>query len=529
MASEAELVLSGRDEQLLRTLKRVERAQDRLEQQSRDIGRTTVQSQKQSQDALGATIGHYVQMLSSIGGITAAARAAVQVYETWLANIKEISAESRKAQNELVTYAALQAGGDKAAAVRDAAALGAQYGVPRAEAFATAQSMESMFGKQVGRSVAEEIYRGSLVGVPTSLGAEAAITARTLGVDPAWFIRMGYSAGEASGRDPATLIRGSAGLIAFNDPQFGMSAATVLSEAVTPERLRTAVEQAGRGLSSQGLGRTEFFKALEGGRLTPGMWNLPMPLSQEQRLQVIAAMGWDTPEELAQIGITEIEQQRALSALGRNYSAVDAVRPRIIANASNVDLLMQKRTGVEDELPVSALDRMIQRAQVEYENELAGIRSGAGEASAIRANAIMLEQRARAIALTQMGRRHGWVQQYVEDGLVTDVDDVDRIIGNLIRGRLPGNPEDLEYWRRTYAAMQEITGGVAGSADELIRVLTSSDPVRDVTPQLGPTGRESSDRIAGFLKEIAENTRWMRRAIPPVETIGPVGPRVPVG
>ncbi len=338
----------------------------------------------------GKALGTVRSLATAFGpgiGVAGSIMLASRSFETWRQNLQEISTEAKQAAAEIIAFAALQEGGEKAQAVIEAEQLAARYGIDdRAQSFNTVQALQSAYGgdRQKGMESAATVFGASQLGIPVESGRELEVLGASQGQSPGEAIRRAYVAGQASSRDPATISKAASGISFWDDPEVGFAAAGVLSAGVKEDELQTYLTRGGIGLST--VGNLEEWIKEQG----------LQQASQLERLKRLAQQGIDTPEELAEIGVDEVREQKSLAILVRNAADVERILGEIQGKAKP-GLLAGQRQAVESELPTVELARQAQVMESEFKAEQA---FGPSATPALQEE---LEERARGLLYQKAG------------------------------------------------------------------------------------------------------------------------------
>jgi len=333
--------------------------------------------------------------LLGIAGPGAALAMINQSYQTWLNNAREISSEVRKAADEMIAFAALQEGGAKAERVKRSYALMAQYGIlERGTGINIIQSIQSKIAGEHPELTQAEVFERTLkqaepvfgaaqMGVPLEAAGELEKVGAGLGLPGGQILRQAYIAGQLSLRDPALLAKAGPGLSFFDDMEFAMAAGAQLA-AVKGEELPTYLKAAGVGLSGVS-GLAEFWKeqGLEGA-------------TRQQRLQALAAGGYDSPEKLGALGLGEIRQQEAISLLVPKIAEIDSLM-RGIREQAVPGVFVKQRAEVEKELPGMVAERRARILESKFKDE------AVFGAQAERMTDEEYQQQLRGLALRRLG------------------------------------------------------------------------------------------------------------------------------
>ena len=378
-----------------------------------------------------------------------------QAYEVWIANQREISQEAKKAQNEIVAFAALQEDGTKRDRVLAAGNLAAQFGVTdRGQAFNTVQALQSVRKGDIveGTRSARTVFEASQLGVPVELGRELELLGASQGQEPGQAIRRAFVAGQQSARTPATLATAAPALKFFDDKDTGFAAAGVLAGSVGEGNLQTFVKRAGIALSSVGAAQKKFEK-LGLGKAT-----------QLERLTKLSDLGVDTAEELKEFGFTEIRSIEALAGLVPNVEEVKRIRGEIVKQAVP-GLFSAQRKSLENQLPSAAKSRKIDVLSATFQNETAfGESSGA-------ALDLEVEQKVRGLAFKKLGIEQVFqAVPFFGKGIgLQDAIDQEGRTTLFQQGLLPAHAqkEVAKEMRRINATLEESSAGISRAAEAI--------------------------------------------------------------
>ena len=308
-----------------------------------------------------ASVQSLATRLAGGGGVLAAVNQINQAYEIWIKNIREVSDESKKAQDEIIAFAALQEGGTKATRVQRASDLATRFGISsRGEAFNTVQALQSARGGdfEAGLRIAETVFAAKQVGIPVEFGRELEVLGASQGQRPGQALRRAFVAGQESSRSPREIAKAAPSFKFFEDKDFGFAAAAVLAGSVSEEQIKTILKQSGAALSATGSAQSKF-EELGLGKAT-----------QQQRLSKLVSLGIDTPEELSQFGFTEQRQIEGLAALVPNAKEINRIES-VIDTKAVPGLFLKERSAVEAELPNQKLSRQISILKSGFRDELA--------------------------------------------------------------------------------------------------------------------------------------------------------------
>ncbi len=437
--------MSGDAEPLLRQLRKAERKIDQLEA---GLGKTA-RTGKRTRGAMESAFNpkHVMEYATSVLSVGAAVGTARVAWQNYLETMREISAEVRKASNEMIAFAALQEGGTKAARVREVAALGVQYGITdRGLVYNTFQAMQSAALSAQPEMTEEAAYRSGMaatqtilaaqqVGVPIEAGTEVEIMGRSKGLAAGEATRMAYRAGQLSSRTPEIIARGVQGIAFWDDPEVAFAMGSVLSGGVKPTQLGTYWGQAGEALSVTSSASPWFRRQEIRGEL-------PKEATRLQRLEALHKAGIDTAEELERIGITERRQRQALIALVPNYPAV--VRTLAdIQETAKPGLLVAERQSIEAEVPMARQARRLAILEAQYAEE-AVFGPRAEEATGLEER-----QRIRAVAMRRHGVETALGVKVAEEGQATGWAEARLLvefIAHTLISTLPGSGRPAGKW-----------------------------------------------------------------------------------
>ncbi|MEK6798963.1 MAG: hypothetical protein AABZ12_08375 [Planctomycetota bacterium] len=338
-----------------------------------------------------ASIGSLVSGFLSVG---AAIGAATKAHATWLANLRESSAEAEKASRQLVTLAALQEGGKKAEAVQRAAALAARHGMTdRGQAFDVVQSIQSATGGDLTKalSVAGEVFAASRLGIAMPTGQEVVAQAFAQGMDPGELLRRSFAAGELSQRTPEDVARFIPGLAFFRDKELGLAAGTVMSGQFGRET-ETYVKALGTALGPS---------ASEGFVKSMGVMGIDPKADELTKLRGLRGAGITSVNQLSEMGLSEIRQLAAMANVLQNLPQVEQFRSEIPQRAKP-GLFTAKAAAIEEEIPQVRTTRDIDTLRA-MSKDFQGLQSSGAARGPIAALEETRRDLAIGLALREMG------------------------------------------------------------------------------------------------------------------------------
>ena len=339
---------------------------------------------------IGKALGSITAMAAGFLSISTALNAGKGAFDTWLRNIREIGDEARKANNELVTLAAMQGSGGKSGAVQAAYKVISAYGITdRAAGFDVIQSLQSARGGdfRAGLSSATQVFAANRLGVSLQGGMQAERIGASLGVEPGASLRRGYIAGQVSSASPEDVIKASPAMRFWDQNVEGWAAAGVISGAVSPDEVETYVRAAGIGLG--GTEDKEFKRFLKKKGFKGG--------GQMDTLRFLSSIGVTTPAGMAAAGIGEIRRQQGMAILSQNFGEMERYRTQIITR-DQPGLFETERGGIEAEIPGGKTARQNAILEAMYANAKAfGPKSQ-------EAAELEKEQRIRGLALQNLGQ-----------------------------------------------------------------------------------------------------------------------------
>ena len=396
--------LSKAVKELEKTQKRVEALEDRLKK----FGNTSKTSGKEAEGAFGGATKQLGSMLTGLAGpagITAALAAVSKAYGVWKKDIRDVGKEAKQAADQIIAFAALQEGGTKAQRVKQAARLGAKFGIAdQAVAFGAIQSIQSGIEAstpgisqadafELALKEARTVFQATRLDITLEDSTEAAIQALAQKQTAGSFVRKAFVAGQASARDPAVLAKAAPSLQFFKDKDLGFAVAGVLAGSYK-DQLATFVKGGGVALS----GVSALNKEFKGEESLFSRLGLAEDATQIQRLEALAKGGFDTPEKLAKAGLTELVRAQAVANLVSNFEAVKSIQKQVTEKAVP-GILFENRAEVEREIPATKLAREIDELKAQRANVRAF-----GEQS-VPALQIEKSERQRALFLERGGQR----------------------------------------------------------------------------------------------------------------------------
>lgn len=396
----ATVKLTGDEKDALRGLQAVIKQQKLMVRHFRKTAKEAKTAGKQVKRGFDTRPLKKFAALLGVAGIAGAIAKVSSGYNVWLGKIREVTAETKKASNEIVALAALQEGGTKAARVAATAGLAASYGIAdRGMAFNAVQALQSARGSfGAGMKGAATVFAASQMGIPLEDALELELKGAALGAKPGQTLRRAYAAGQASARDPATMARAGEGLLEWKDQDLGMAAGAVLAAMYGREKVGTYLKAAGIGLSTTSA--AGFQKTLAELGVGTG--------TRREKLEALKAAGLDTTEGLAEAGLSEMRQRQGVALLVSQYGEVKRIEAEILEQAKP-GLFARQRRGVEKELPMLRADREIGVLTAAYRDELAfGPDSAAAQAEEA-------EQRRRGWAFARQGTRQRYGVSLVDE------------------------------------------------------------------------------------------------------------------
>ncbi len=425
-----------------------------------EIGRGFDKAGRKGKDAFDPKrLAKFAGGLVGAGSVFAAITSVNRGWEIWLKNMREISAESRKATREIISFAALQEGGTKGERVQRAAGLAAQFGVDdRGLAFDTVQALQSALGGDFerGLSASRTVFAASQVGIPVEKGRELEILGASQGQAPGVSVRRAFAAGQASARDPAVIAGAAAAFKFFADKEFAFAVAGVLAGSVDPGELRTFVKAAGVGLSGVST-------------LAPTFEQLGVAgASRREKLEALRQAGLTTPEALKGAGLGELRQQEAISTLVQNLGELDRIQAEIREKAVP-GLFPGQRAAVEREIPEFRIQREIDSLRVLQKNEQAF------GPVALEADKLEREERIRGIAFQRTGDREILTKDIIDpEGRSTSRDElIFRILKFLESTVRPSANIDVREFEQEKEKVRQELEALQQAAQSLERAATT--------------------------------------------------------
>jgi len=351
----------------------------RNEKQRMTVQTGQLQGTMQKLGTVGKTA--LIGILGPLTSISGAVGVIVKGHENWLQSQKEISKQTQQTMKEMVAFAALQEEGttrERALRVLEVS----RGKAPFAEAFDLAQAMQSSLGSfERGLEATRNIFEATEVGIPAELGKEIGIQATGQGMVPEVLLRGVFAAGEASGRSAKEIAPAAPALQSFADKAFGLGVAAALSPTKGAET-EVYTRQAGIALSAVSPG-AQWFRGQ----------GLAEDASQQERLKKLRDANIDSLEKLTQVGFTEIRQREALLTLVRQYGEVLRLQDAAAKGMADENLIREKRSKIEREIPEMALTRVIEEEKSAFK-----------EARSFDAEAMKTEVRQRMI-VSELARR----------------------------------------------------------------------------------------------------------------------------
>jgi len=332
------------------------------------------------------TAKNLVGALGLGGGVAGAVGLIRQGYQAWLAEIKNVNQASNKLQDDIASFAAMMPAGSKRRETLAAGKFIASHGIAQGPGMDIMQSMRSQHGETTGRAMSKAIFQAQILGVPAELAQELEVTGSSSGMAPGSALRHAIIAGQASARDPKMLAKAAEGLPDWADKRLGFAAAAPLA-ALYGDKVGTYLSQGGRALTMQ---------ASEEAQATYIKMGLGRGHTQRERLAGLHEMGVRSRQDVADIGITELRQNKAVSTMLEKYAEIQKVE-KALEQRANVGLIPEAIQAHFAEFP-EARNKF---AQASLSSRQA-LEKGLGP-NAQDAGKEMTRQQARAMAMRRLG------------------------------------------------------------------------------------------------------------------------------
>ena len=391
------------DKDMMRSIERMNKQITKLQDQLRNAGKISKKSTDKAEvgfkNAAKMAKG-FAGALGLAGGVAGAIVAVNRGFDTWLTNVKAVSTASRKAANDIIAFAAIQAGGESQQAVFEAAKLGQKYGLTdRGAVFNTVQAMQSGSGgdRAKGMRKAERIFQamsvsGSDLSLESATEVEAVGGALNLGAGTG--LRRAYIMGQLSEKTPGAAAEVFPKLVDYGEKENlrGAAVGTQMLSLFDAAKAGTFAKAVAIGTSNK---YEKAYKTIGIGRDATRM----------ERLQALKDKGIDTVDELRDLGITEQRQQVGLATIVTNLDKVKRYRKEI-EERDVPGLFAGKRKQLVGDLPFLEQEERIRQVETQFQDISGGIvpgRQGA-RASALR---FEIKRKERATAIRSLGLETG--------------------------------------------------------------------------------------------------------------------------
>ncbi len=350
MADAVDFRIGGDATQAIAELKKIVRTQEDLVRVMREGGK---QGRKAGQDtALGFGKARTAVMavaggMLGTGGVIQALGAGKRLINEWLAGLDQLAPKMKTAAQEALALAMLAEKGKARETVQLATAMGARFGVTdRAGALDVYQSALAQFDALGEEYAREALKLAGWAGVPIEAAKGAVSTAGGFGIRPAVAGRLPYAAGEVSAQSPAELAKISPALSAYTTALGGPGVAYGFAAALSPvfkEQLTTYTRALGLALSAPAnKGAWGAFVSKQPGYASGDYLKI---------LEGLKEQGLTTPKALGEVGLLEVRQAGALSAVLANLPATKRAVSETARLAATPGLIAQRRAGAEIGFP----------------------------------------------------------------------------------------------------------------------------------------------------------------------------------
>ena len=391
----------------LAEMKKVVDLQGKTIQKLQETGRESRKTGEEGSKAWGGMLKVGTQIAGVLGiggGIASGLTGAIKLTKDWYAGMQSVGRAISEASDELVAFSMMQQGGTARAAVLDAQALGAQYGVKRGAALNTIQALQAQLGGlPQGRLAARSVFELSgWGGVPMDRAKMATVAGVGAGMTAEQTAQWLYAAGEASALSPAELAAVGPALpfyqTAKGGPGMGFAFGAALS-GTYPEQLPTYTRAAGRALSTP-AGEGKWGKYVS--RL-PGYGEG----DYMQMLRAMHAGGVTSTQDIAKLGLSEIRQSGALAALLGNLPGAEAAITKTQELAGIPGLVGLRRAGAETGFPELAFGRKMDIIEAALAAERGTPSTPQAAAVGAAGMASISRRKARALAMQLYGAGGG--------------------------------------------------------------------------------------------------------------------------
>lgn len=360
MAGVVKFTLDAEDQKAVSAFMRVVDAQKKTERGMKNIGKEGKNATNQT-SKLGAGIKGVAGALIGGAGIAGGIALVTKGMMKWKTYTKEIAQVIKTAGQEMTAFALIQEKGTRAKRVTEVALLGAKYGIPMGQAWASEQALQSQVGSyKRGKAAFREAGKMKMTGVPMEDAEKAVSIGMGMGLTAAQAARMPYAAGALSSLTPAHMAQ----MAGMGLPEYGgikgravtgYTIAAQLSKIYKdPSRLGTMTARVASGLSKEKVWKKLGYEGKVGED-----WM--------GQLEYLESKGIKTTQQLTKAGFTEKRERLGLAGLLSDMPGFKKRAKDIRKLYETPGLLQRERAEAEAELPEMKVARRVETYQRELE------------------------------------------------------------------------------------------------------------------------------------------------------------------
>jgi hypothetical protein len=345
------LEFTADDAKALAALQRLSLKQDetinKLKGGMRSLKAETKTLGDQSDTSFGSMYNGAKKVLGVLGigmGIHQGISKAIELTESWSEHLRAVGDRAAKAAGAMFNLAMLQQPNEMKGRIKEAAMLGAQYGVPRTAALDVVQAMQSMPGIswKEALAISEQVFLGTKAGLNAEETKDFVASMQNRG-EPAWMgAYLPYATGKASPKYAGFMTKAASAMPFWQNPKLAMAASVPIIPNML-EEYPTYLRRAGAGLTGINKDTDALWKRLG---VTGG--------TQEEKLSAMYGAGMTTQESMARAGFGNVREQVGLSLITQKWPEVMALKAKLEREASP-DFVRQEIERVAGNVPAVRL------------------------------------------------------------------------------------------------------------------------------------------------------------------------------
>jgi len=300
-------------------------------------------------------------------GIAGGIRTVLSLMGKWEQYSERLSQKTQLTAKAMTSFAMLQPASLAKQRVKQAADLGARYGIPSTspEVFNTVQAMQSLPNGtfETGMKSAEALFKARRAGMNLEGLNNVASAMANRGAQPWRGAAYAYLSGQGSNRTPDLMTKVSRAIPMWEDPALAFASAIPVLAGTSPEEYHTYLKSAGSALGSEQGAPGRLWKKLGVADKT-----------QREKLAALSQGGYVTVKQIQAEGVVE-GKAIGLASIASNFKSV-ATNADTFRRQATPDLIANDRAAREAVLPQMRMDTRLETLAAEYNTAAAFSRGG---------------------------------------------------------------------------------------------------------------------------------------------------------